>query len=68
MYRRFIFRVVVRLIRKYFPEEISVITNTNGDIIAYQWTWSKAMLDCVSGKTKKDTEEFWNKRLKKSED
>lgn len=68
MYRRFIFRVVVRLIRKYFPEGVSVITNSDEDIIAYRWTWSKAMQDCTSRKTQKEADKFWSKRLNESED
>lgn len=68
MYRRFIFRMVVGLIRKYFPEGVSVITNSNEDIIAYRWTWSKEMRDCTSRKVKKEARDFRNKRLKESED
>lgn len=67
MYRRFIFRMVVRLIRKYFQEGVSVITNADEDIIAYRWTWSKEMQDCTSRKVQKEAEDFWDKRLKESE-
>lgn len=45
MYRRFIFRLVVRLIRKYFPEGVSVITDYKEDIIGYKWTWTKDLED-----------------------
>lgn len=45
MYRRFIFRVVVRLIRKYFPEGVSVITDCKEDIIGYKWAWTNDLED-----------------------
>lgn len=40
-WRIFIFKVVVKLIRKYFPEGVSAITNSDEDIIAYKWTWTR---------------------------
>lgn len=45
MYRRFIFRLVVRLIRKYFTEGVSVITDCKEDIIGYKWSWTKDLED-----------------------
>lgn len=43
--RRFIFRMVVRLIRKYFPEGVSVITDYKEDIIGYKWAWTNDLED-----------------------
>lgn len=39
--RRLYLQIVIRLIRKHFPEGISVITDDEENIIAYQWTWSR---------------------------
>lgn len=36
MWRRFLFRVSVIIIRKYFAHGISVITDTEENIIAYK--------------------------------
>lgn len=42
-WRRFVFKAVVKLIRKYFPDGVSVITNSDEDIIAYRWTWTREL-------------------------
>lgn len=46
--RRFIFRLVIKLIRKYFPEGITVIVDRYDNIIAYRWEWSKDLEDAVT--------------------
>lgn len=45
--RRVCLRVIIWLIRKYFPEGISVITDGEENVIAYQWTWTKQVEDEV---------------------
>lgn len=39
--RKLYLKLVIRLIRKYFIEGMSVITDKEENIIAYRWTWSK---------------------------
>lgn len=52
MWRRFVFRVVVKVIRKYFPQGISVIKDAEEDVIAYrwQWAWTKELEDECFGR------------------
>lgn len=47
MWRRFIFKITIRAIRKYFSDGLSVITDNEENIIAYQWAWSKNLEDEV---------------------
>lgn len=41
IWRRFICKVIIKLIRKYFKEGVDVITDYDGEVIAYRWAWSK---------------------------
>lgn len=50
MWRRFIFRVVVKAIRKYFPQGISVVTDFEENIIAYNWAWTNELEDKCFGR------------------
>lgn len=43
--RKFALILTIKLIRKYFPEGISVITDKEENIIAYRWTWTKEIDD-----------------------
>jgi len=43
--RRLIFKLTVKLIRKYFSEGVSAITGIDGEVIAYKWIWTKELED-----------------------
>lgn len=43
--RKIALKLVIRLIRKYFSEGVSVITNKEEKIIAYRWAWTKEVDD-----------------------
>ncbi len=60
MWRRFVLRMVIKTIRKYFPEGVSAITNSNEDIIGYKWAWSKDVEKEVFGKGYKENQRKLN--------
>lgn len=50
MLKRLVFKIVVTLIRKYFPEGVQFDEN----ILAYSWTWTKDAEDLAFGRGKND--------------
>ena len=50
MWRRMVLKFIIKAIKKYFSEGISVITNKEETIIAYKWVWSKEIDDMCGGK------------------
>lgn len=48
--RKIYLSIVIRLIRKYFSEGVSVVTDSEENIIAYKWSWSKQVEDEVNGR------------------
>ncbi len=39
--RKLFLKIVIKLVRRYFSDGISVITDNEENIIAYQWAWTK---------------------------
>jgi hypothetical protein len=48
--RRIILRLVISIIRKYFSDGVSVITDSEEEIIAYKWSWTKELEESICKK------------------
>jgi hypothetical protein len=53
MLRKIMLRFAIRTINKWFSDGLRRITDYEGNLIAYQWTWSKEINDLYGKKRRK---------------